>query len=144
MKAALGLLHGLPRPDIPAQRPAQAAAQAAAKAAAAGVPGEVEGGVSCAAPCGRMSAGQVAALHGCVGCPAHRELARVAARKSLVLLKNSGRALPLQPAAALYVGGQGERRGRRERREESGAESGERREESGAESGQRTEDRYSQ
>ena len=99
VKAALGLLQGLP------------GGEAASQDAAAGGRGTIEGGALGTAPRGLLSAEQVAALHGCVGCAAHRQLAREAVRKSLVLLRNLLRngqpALPLDPAAALYVGGQG-------------------------------------
>jgi beta-glucosidase len=38
-----------------------------------------------------------------IGCPAHREKARDAVRRSLVLLKNSGNALPLKKKGETYV-----------------------------------------
>src|SRR6185295_2877154 len=40
-----------------------------------------------------------------IGSPAHRALARQAVAESQVLLKNSGRALPLRQNAKVYVAG---------------------------------------
>lgn len=42
-----------------------------------------------------------------LGSPAHRALAREAVRKSLVLLKHTGRALPIRPGARVLVAGDG-------------------------------------
>ena len=52
-------------------------------------------------PSQRPFAGQYALL----GAPAHREVARLAVRESLVLLKNSGHLLPLRPGANVLVAG---------------------------------------
>ncbi|MYE80819.1 MAG: glycoside hydrolase family 3 protein [Gammaproteobacteria bacterium] len=41
----------------------------------------------------------------CTGCDAHREVARRAVRRSLVLLKNAGNLLPLDPASRILVAG---------------------------------------
>lgn len=43
--------------------------------------------------------------HGSFGSPEHREVAREAVRKSLVLLKNQGGVLPLDPGARILVAG---------------------------------------
>ena len=43
--------------------------------------------------------------HECFGSPEHRAVAREAVRKSLVLLKNQGGALPLDPGARILVAG---------------------------------------
>ncbi|WP_437876403.1 glycoside hydrolase family 3 protein [Sorangium sp. So ce513] len=53
------------------------------------------------APSERMFAGQQAVL----GAAEHRAIAREAVRKSLVLLKNAGSVLPLDPAARVLVAG---------------------------------------
>lgn len=44
---------------------------------------------------------------GVIGAPGHRALAREAVRKSLVLLKNNGGVLPLEPSAKVLVAGSG-------------------------------------
>lgn len=54
-------------------------------------------------PSRRMYAADTAVL----GAPAHRAVAREAVRKSLVLLKNNGRVLPLRPGSRILVAGDG-------------------------------------
>ncbi|NVJ96630.1 MAG: exo 1,3/1,4-beta-D-glucan glucohydrolase [Alphaproteobacteria bacterium] len=56
---------------------------------------------------GRPSDRGVAGLDGIIGQPAHRDIARQAARESLVLLKNNGGLLPLASDATVLVAGDG-------------------------------------
>ena len=48
---------------------------------------------------------KLSANAGLIGAPAHRDIAREAVRKSLVMLKNSDNLLPLSPAANILVAG---------------------------------------
>ena len=50
---------------------------------------------------------RAARLGDVIGSPAHREVARRAVRQSLVLLKNAGQVLPLQPGQRVLVAGDG-------------------------------------
>lgn len=56
---------------------------------------------------GRPSARPLSGKFELLGAPEHRALAREAVRKSLVLLKNSGSALPIKPGAKVLVAGDG-------------------------------------
>lgn len=56
---------------------------------------------------GRPSSRPFAARYELLGAPAHRALAREAVRRSLVLLKNRNRLLPLSPRAHVLVAGDG-------------------------------------
>ncbi|WP_210357909.1 glycoside hydrolase family 3 protein [Sphingomonas beigongshangi] len=56
---------------------------------------------------GRPSSRPTSGKFDLLGAPAHRAIARQAARESLVLLKNNGSVLPVKPGASILVAGRG-------------------------------------
>lgn len=56
---------------------------------------------------GKPSSRPLAGRYDVLGSAAHREIAREAVRKSLVLLKNTGSVLPIKPGATVLVAGDG-------------------------------------